>query len=157
MTCLTVSLHLCTMLMITYVKCQLKVFSDIHKSVRNKLQATNTAMCEQQHRRASPVTLQVDDSVMVRVPERGSKFSPKFVRPRRVTQYLGEHKFEVTNHLSNTHEIVHIDCLKKTNAQPEQLSVNVPPAEAAKACNAARLTNTCASSPPHSYNLRPRQ
>ncbi len=44
-----------------YVKCQLKVFSDIHKSVRNKLQATNTAMCEQQHWRASPVTLQVGE------------------------------------------------------------------------------------------------
>ncbi len=114
-------------------------------------------MCEQQHRRASPVTLQVGDSVMVRVPERGSKLSPKFVGPRRVTQYLGGHKFEVTDHLSNTHEIVYSDRLKKTSAQPEQLSVNVPPAEAAKACNAARLTNTCASSPPHSYNLRPRQ
>ncbi len=113
-------------------------------------------MCEQQHRRASPVTLQVCDSVMVRVPQRGSKLSPKFVGPRRVTQYLGGHKLEVTDHLSNTHEIVHRK-LKKTSAQPEQLSVKVPPAEPAKACNAARLTNTCASSPPHSYNLRLRQ
>ncbi len=114
-------------------------------------------MCEQQHRRASPVTLQVGDSVMVRVAEIGSKLSPKFVGPRRVTQYLGGHKFEVTNHLSNTHEIVHSDRLKKTGAQPEQLSVNVPPAEPAKACNAARLTNTCASYPPHSYNLHSHQ
>ncbi len=136
-----------------YVKCQLMAFSDTHKSVRNKLQATNAAICEQQHRRASPVTLQVGDSVMVRVPERGSKLSPKFVGPRRVTKYLGGHKFEVTDHPSNTHEIVHSDRLKKTSAQPEQLSVNVPPAEAAKACNAARLTNACASSPPHSLFL----
>ncbi len=83
--------------------------------------------------------------------------SPKFVGPRRVTQHLGGHKFEVADHLSNTHEIVHSDRLKKTSAQPEQLSVNAPPAEPAKASNAARLTNTCASPPPHTYNLRPRQ
>ncbi len=94
---------------------------------------------------------------MVQVPERGSKLSPKFVEPRRVTQYLGGHKFEVTVYLSNTHDIVHSDRLKKTSAQPEQLSVNIPMAEAAKACNAARLTNACASSPPYDYNLRHRQ
>ncbi len=94
---------------------------------------------------------------MVRVPERGSKLAPKFEGPRRVTQYLGGHKFEVTDHLSNTHEIRHSDRLKMTSSQPEQLSVNVSPAEAAKACNSARLTNTCASSPPPSYNLRPLQ
>ncbi len=29
-----------------YIKCQLKVFSDIHESVRNKLQATIAAICE---------------------------------------------------------------------------------------------------------------
>ncbi len=114
-------------------------------------------MCEQQHRRAFPVTLQVGDSVMVRVLERGSELSAKFVGPHRVTQHLGGHKFEVTDHRSNTHETVHSDRLKKTSAQPEQLSVNIPPAEAAKACNAARLANACALSPPHSYNLRPRQ
>ncbi len=101
-----------------YVKCQLKVFSDIHESVRKKFQATYAAMCEQQYQRASPVTLQVGDSVMVRVPERGSKLSPKFVEPCRLTQNLGGHKFEVTDHLSNTHEIVHSDRLKKTSAQP---------------------------------------
>ncbi len=61
-----------------YVKCQLKVFSDIQKTVKRKLQDNKTAMCEQQHRRASPVTLEVGDSVMVRVPERGSKLSQKF-------------------------------------------------------------------------------
>ncbi len=133
------------------------MFSDIHKSVRNKLQATKAALFEQQRQQASPVTLQVGDSVMIQVPERGSKLSPKFVGPLRVTQNLGGYKFEVTDHLSNTHEIVHSDPLKKTSAQPEKLSANVPPAEAAKACNSARRTNACAVSPPHSYNLRPRQ
>ncbi len=42
------------------VKCQLKVFSDIHKSVRNKLQATNTAMC---NRRGPPMLLFTHSSV----------------------------------------------------------------------------------------------
>lgn len=41
-----------------YVKCQLRVFSEIYLSVKSKLRATKTAMCEQQQLRASPVTLQ---------------------------------------------------------------------------------------------------
>ncbi len=55
-----------------YLKCQLKVLSDIHKNVKNKLQATTAAMCEQQHRRASPLTLKGGASIMLRVTERGS-------------------------------------------------------------------------------------
>ncbi len=138
-----------------YVKCQLKVFSDIHKTVKRKLQDTKTAMCEQQHRRASPVTLQVGDSVMVRVPERGSKLSPKFEGPRLITKKLGGHKFEVTDHCTNTTEVVHSDRLKKTSAQPEDVATSMPAAEAAPATNTARDSNACTSS--HSYNLRPRQ
>ncbi len=60
-------------------KCQLKVFSDIHSNVREKLQETSEAMCLQQHKLAAPVSLKVGDFVMLRVPERNSKLSPKFV------------------------------------------------------------------------------
>ncbi len=74
-----------------YVKSHLRVFSDIHESVRSKLQATNTAMCETQHKRDTPVALQVGDFVMVQVPERESKLSPKFLGPRSViTQIRGK-------------------------------------------------------------------
>ncbi len=71
-----------------YVKCHLKVFSDIYKSVRSKLQATNTAMCAIQHKRPEPVTLQVGDFVKVQVPGRESKLSRKFLRPHSVIHKL---------------------------------------------------------------------
>ncbi len=90
-----------------YVKCYLKVFSDIHKLVHNKLQATNTAMCATQHKRATPVTLQVGDFVMVQVPERASKLSPKFLGPRSVICKLEGNKFVIWNPSTRTSETVH--------------------------------------------------
>ncbi len=44
-----------------YITCQIKVFSDIHKSVKDKLHSTNTAVCKQQHKHASLVSLEVGD------------------------------------------------------------------------------------------------
>ncbi len=74
-----------------YVKCQIKFFSEIHKSTKDKLRPTNTAMCNRHHKRASPVFPCHDQSP----GERESKVSPKFVGPHRATQVLGGHKFEV--------------------------------------------------------------
>ncbi len=71
-----------------YAKYQLKVFSDIHSSVRERLQETSEAKCLQQHKRAAPVSLKVGDFVMLRVPERNSKLSPKFVGPRQIVRQL---------------------------------------------------------------------
>ncbi len=42
-------------------KSQLKVFSDIHGNVRERLEETSEAMCLQQHKRAAPVSLKVGD------------------------------------------------------------------------------------------------
>ncbi len=78
-----------------YAKSQLKVFSDIHSSVRGRLQETSEAMCLQQHNRAAPVSLKVGDFVMLLVPERNSKLPPKFVGPRQIVRQLGGHKFEI--------------------------------------------------------------
>ncbi len=78
-----------------YAKRQLKVFSDIHSNVRERLQETSEAMCLQQHKRAAPVSLKVGDFVILRAPERNSKLSPKFVGPRQVVRQLGGHKFEI--------------------------------------------------------------
>ncbi len=69
-----------------YAKSQLKVFSDIYKNVKNRLRASKAAMNSQQLRRSSSVTIKVGDSVMVRVPERSSKLSAKFVGPRLVVK-----------------------------------------------------------------------
>ncbi len=44
-----------------YAKSQLKVFSDIHSNVRERLQETSKAMSLQQHKRAAPVSLKVSD------------------------------------------------------------------------------------------------
>ncbi len=44
-----------------YAKSQLKVFSDIHCNVRERLQETSEAMFLQQHKRAAPVALKVGD------------------------------------------------------------------------------------------------
>ncbi len=101
-----------------YVKCHLKVFSDIHKSVRSKLQATNSAMCATQHKRATPVTLQVGDFVMVQVPKRESKLSPKFLGPRSVIHKVDGNKFVIWDPSTQTSETVHVDRLKPTKAVP---------------------------------------
>ncbi len=78
-----------------YSKVQLQVFTDIHRNVRERerLQATSEAMCLQQHRRAAPVSLKVVEFVMLRVLERHSKLSPKFVGPRQIVRQLGGNIF----------------------------------------------------------------
>lgn len=50
-----------------YVKCKIKVFTDIHNLVKNKLGTAKTSMCNKQHKRASPISLKVGDLVMIRV------------------------------------------------------------------------------------------
>ncbi len=101
-----------------YANSLLKVFSDIHSNVRERLQETSEAMFLQQHKRAAPVSLKVGDFVMLRVPERNSKLSLKFGGPRHIVRQLGQ-KFEICDLILNAYEIVHADNLKKTSAQPE--------------------------------------
>ncbi len=87
MICLVVLIHVSNI--DDYAKCQLKVFSDIHCNVRERLQETSEAMCLQQHKRAAPVSLKVGDFVMLRVPDRNSKLSTKFVGPRQIVRPVG--------------------------------------------------------------------
>ncbi len=87
-------------------------FSQIHRNIREGLQVTSEAMCLQQHRRAAPVSLKVDDFVMLRVPERHSKLSLKFVGPRQIVRQLGGNKFELYGLIFNSYENVHSDRLK---------------------------------------------
>ncbi len=102
-----------------YAKSQLKVFSDIHKNVKTRLLASKAAMNSQQLRRSSPVTIKVGDSVMVRVPERSSKLSAKFVGPRLDVKQLHDNKYELLDPWSNTLEVIHSDRLKRTSAKPD--------------------------------------
>ncbi len=102
------------------VECQIKVFPEIHKSVKDKLRPTSTAMCNQQYKRASAVSLEVSDSVMIRVTERNANSSPKLVEQRLLNQHLGEHILEIWDLYSRSSEIVHADRLKRTSAVSEE-------------------------------------
>ncbi len=70
-------------------------------------------MCLQQHKRAAPVSLKVGYFVMLRVPERNSKLSSKFVGPRQSVRQIGGHKFKIYDLILNAYEIVQADRLKK--------------------------------------------
>ncbi len=124
-----------------YAKSQLKVFFDIHKSVKTRLLASKAAMNSQQLRRPSPVTIKVVDSVMVRVPERSSTLSAKFVGPRLVVKQLHGNKFDLFDPWLNTLKVIHSDRLKRTSAKPDLVNL----------CDATRLETD--SSKLHSYNL----
>ena len=152
-----------------YAKCQLKVFSDIHRDVREQLKKSQATMTSQQHRRSSPITIKAGDSVMVKVPERNSKLSPKFVGPRLVTKQMTGNKFEVFDPWLNTVEVVHSDRLKKTNAKPElnlvetantetatRLGTNETETEINTNNQTQTNINTNNQIQTHNYNLRPR-
>ncbi len=86
----------------------------------------------QQQKCAAPVSLKVGDFFMLRVPEKPSKLSLKFVGPRQTVRQLGGHKFELNDLIFNSYEIVHSDRLKKTHAQPEVIdSTLIEPARIA--------------------------
>ena len=138
-----------------YAKCQRKVFSDIHQDVVKRLQLSKDCMTEKQHKKATPVTFKVGDTVMVKVPERRSKLSAKFVGPRLIVTKLQGNKFEVLDPSLNTLEIIHSDRLKRT-----QVEIDCNLGEASPITNATRLTpapsNTPSNTPTHTYNLRKR-
>ncbi len=98
----------------------MKIFFDIHKSVKKKLRSTNTTMCKQQHKHISTLSLEVGDSVNIPFPERESKLSTKFVGPHQVIKHLGGHKSEIWEPYSRFSEIIHSDRLKITNAESEK-------------------------------------
>ena len=138
-----------------YAKCQLKVFSETYKKVKDRLKVSKTTMSSQQHKRASPVNIQVGDSVMVRVPERQSKLAPKFVGPRLVVKQLTGHKFELHDPLLNTLEVVHSDRLKPTNAKLDLSLVDTAKLSEATRLGSGNSMETI--TPTHTYNLRSRQ
>ncbi len=77
-----------------YSKLQLHSFQTIHTSVREKLKASREEMTHRQHLHATPIILDVGDSVMKRSPERSCKLSPKFMGPFLVTAKVHGNKFK---------------------------------------------------------------
>ena len=86
--------------------------------------------------------------LMIQVPERRSKLSPKFEGPCLVLQRLHGNKFEVFEPKSNKVEVVHNDRLKRTNSK-----VNVSLAEAMSLARAVRPASPVHT---HNYDLRSR-
>ncbi len=136
-----------------YASQQLQVFSDIPVNVRNKLEASRAEMIAKQHKRAEEAIINPGDSVMVRLPERNSKLSPKFVGPRLVIRKLYGNKYEVHDPLLDTVDVVYSDRLKKIRARPEPGLVDCAGLDIA----VVRTPNTPDSNAiSHSYNLRSR-
>ncbi len=96
-----------------YSKLQLNSFQTIHASVREKLKPSREEMTQRQHLHATPITLDVGDSVMKRSPERSCKLAPKFMGPFLVTAKLHDNKFEALDPSTSLSEVVHVDRLKK--------------------------------------------
>ena len=130
-----------------FSKVQLKMFQDIHARVQKQLFESKKEICTQQHKRASPITLQPGDNVMVLAPDRRSKLTPKFLGPRVITKRLHGNKFEVWDPQSNTVQPIHNDLLKKTTVQ-----VATPPTQIPSAPSQS-LQSTSID---HPYNLRAR-
>ncbi len=123
----------------SYAKQYMHVFTDIHTKVRL------------QHKRAVPVTIKVGSTVIVRLPERNSKLSPKFIGSRLVVRQLHDNKFEVHVPLLNIVDVVHSDWLKKTRVQTNPSLVDCTNLDNA----IVRTTNTTPTDiASHRYNLR---
>ena len=86
---------------------------------------------------------------MIRVPERNSKLSPKFVVPRLIVQQLKDDMYEILDPWLNKLDMVHTDKLKRTSAKPELTLVDT-----ARKCTATRLDHTkLPNNSSHTYNL----
>lgn len=93
-----------------YSQMQLHSFQTIQALVRNMLKASHEEMLRKQHFQASPITFINGDSVMKHVPDRSSKFLPKFSGPCFITAKMHGTKFNILDLIS--HCSVHADRLK---------------------------------------------
>ncbi len=75
---------------------------------------------------------------MVRVPEKSSKLSAKFVGHRLVVKQLHGNRFQLLDPWLNTLEVIHSDRLKRTSAKPDLALL-----EKVNLCDATRLETDC--------------
>ena len=117
-----------------YDTLHLHALKEIHAAVRERLQASRSEMLQRQHDRATPVSLEIGDTVFKSAPERQNKLNPKFSGPFLLTDRLHGNKFRVFDPACGTSEVVHADRLKRS-------VIPIP---------------TFSSPPPVPYNLRSR-
>ncbi len=118
-----------------YSKLQLHCFQTIHESVREKIKASREEMLHKQDAQATPVTIQVGDSVMKRASDRSCKLSPKFNGLFLVTTRCHPNKFKILDPSNNVTEVVLVDSLKKVSASltpdtiPSSPPADLPPSD----------------------------
>ncbi len=84
-------------------------------------------MLRKQHSQATPVHLDVGDSVMKRAPDHSCKLTPKFMGPYLLTDKLHSNKFKLPDPGTNVSEVVHVNRLKKVSASFTPAAVPSPP------------------------------
>ncbi len=70
-------------------------------------------MTQRQRLHATPITLDVGDSVLKRSPEESCRLALKFMGPFLVTAKLHGNKFKVLDLSTSLSEVIHADRLKK--------------------------------------------
>ncbi len=110
-----------------YSKLQLHCFQTIRDSVRKKLKASWEEILHKQHSQATPVHLDIGDSVMKRAPDRSCKLTPKLSGPFLSTAKLHGNKFKILDPNTNVSEVVHVDHLKEVSASLTSAAVPSPP------------------------------
>ncbi len=104
-------------------------------------------MLRKQHSQATPVRLNVGDSVMKRAPDRSCKLTPRFSGPFLLTAKLHGNKFKILDPNTNISEVVHVDRIKKVSASLTSTDAPSPPSP-------TDLPSTPDLQPSHRYWLR---
>ncbi len=130
-----------------YSKLQLHCFQTNHNCVREKLEASREEILRKQHSQATPIHLDVGDSVMKRASDRSCKLIPKLSCPFLLNAKLHGNIFKLLDSNTNVSEVVHVDRLKKVSASFTPAAVPSPPSP-------TDLPSPPDAHPSHSYRLR---
>ena len=140
-----------------YCKSQFRVFSDIHREVKQCLTDSKGEMTAKQHQNAKPITFKQGDIVMLVEPERRNKLDPRFDGPFIITNELYGNSFEIYDPKSKRVLMEHADNLKKTGVDMDITLEKARDESRILLQNEfRRKTPHDTTVPPHSYNLRSR-
>ncbi len=99
-----------------YSKLHLLCFQAIDNSFREKFKASREEMIRKKLFLATPVHLDVGDSLMKRAPDLSCELIPKFSGPYLLTVRLHCNAYKLLDPSTNISEILHVDRLKKVSA-----------------------------------------
>ncbi len=129
-----------------YSKLQLHGFQTIHNSICEELKASREMLLKQ-HSQATPVHLDVCDSVMKRAPDSSCKLTPKFSGSFLLTAKLHGNKFKIQDPNTNVSEVVYVN-------RPKKISTSFTPAAVSSPPSPTDLPSPPEAHPSYSYRLR---